>query len=336
MPAYGESSLQPLADFCQRNDTLLILVLNIPEDGDPELKERTRENLGLAAHPHCLLVDLTATPLPSKQGVGLARKIGNDIAVKLIQQGHVQIPWLFQTDADTQLPDDYFQVQLPSEGTVLFPHQHVAADESVQLKQAIQLYDAHMHHYSNGLKSAGSKYGYISLGSTMVIHATAYAQVRGFPKRNAGEDFHMLNKLTKVAPLVELASPHIRISARHSQRVPFGTGPTLSKICELLEVDPTGLSYLSYHPGVFAQLKMLLAQLKAYAESPSQNLASEINQELAPLGWSKVHARFADQYEHPRQRQKAIDDWFDALKTLRYVHQLQTLPELADQPLLTL
>ena len=42
------------------------------------------------------------------QGVGLARKIGCDIALKLYHSDVVKTAWIFTTDADVILPNELF------------------------------------------------------------------------------------------------------------------------------------------------------------------------------------------------------------------------------------
>ncbi len=80
---------------------------------------------------------------------------------------------------------------------------------------------------------------------------TTYAGVRGYPKRSAGEDFYLLNKICKLAPIKRLLEPTLTIQARPSSRVPFGTGPALQRIVRSLAEDPSGNGYLSYHPTCF-------------------------------------------------------------------------------------
>ena len=64
-----------------------------------------------------------------------------------------------------------------------------------------------MSYYVAGLAMAGSRYAHHSLGSTIAVHAKTYAAVRGYPKRSAGEDFYLLNKICKLAPVERLAGP---------------------------------------------------------------------------------------------------------------------------------
>ena len=59
-------------------------------------------------------------------------------------------------------------------------------------------------YFQRGLAWARSPYAFHTVGSTMVVHALCYAQVRGVPRRRAGEDFYLLGKLSKLRPLVRL------------------------------------------------------------------------------------------------------------------------------------
>ena len=68
-----------------------------------------------------------------------------------------------------------------------------------------------MDHYEKSVSESGSIYGFTALGSTMVIGASTYAAVRGFPKKNAGEDFYMLNKIRKLAHIKAVAGTPIEI-----------------------------------------------------------------------------------------------------------------------------
>ncbi|RYD90013.1 MAG: hypothetical protein EOP50_16660, partial [Sphingobacteriales bacterium] len=60
--------------------------------------------------PTLLVVDRATYPLPPKTGVGLARKIAADIALRLITEGYINSNWIYCTDADAQLPSDYFSL----------------------------------------------------------------------------------------------------------------------------------------------------------------------------------------------------------------------------------
>src|SRR5690606_17786041 len=95
---------------------------------------------------------------------------------------------------------------------------------------ALVLYEISLRSYEYGLAYAGSPYAFQTLGSTLALNPAAYAKVRGFPKRLAGEDFYILNKLIKIGPIYLRNDRCLQIKDRPSQRVPFGTGTSVFKI----------------------------------------------------------------------------------------------------------
>lgn len=322
IPMFNEEvdCLAKVLRFNTKHSCLVIAVVNAPSNASCEDTRRTQKLLAFVGE-HCpldiLVVDRVTVPIPDKQGVGLARKIGTDIATSLFMQGRLTSPWIRHTDADAQLPEAYFDAALPSSGAAVFSHQHHSNDQ--QLQQAADLYDQHMRRYVAGLRAAGSKYAFPTLGSTLAIHVRAYAEVRGFPKRSAAEDFYLLNKVAKVDSVTHIEAPLIQLAARASERVPFGTGPALQNILQGLVTDPSGHSYLSYHPKSFELLKEALTLLAhiAYNQAPPKSHALQI---LNELGLAKIETALATQNQSPAQRQKHLHDWFDAGKTLRFIH----------------
>ena len=169
--------------------------------------------------------------LPSQQAVGLARKMGADIQLRLIKDGIIESPWMMGSDADAHLPDDYFTASANQQAVALaYPFKHRCADSA--LGRATYLYEKSINHYSQQLRKAGSQYGFHTLGSCIAVHADAYVAARGYPKRAAAEDFYLLNKLAKLGCIKRLKSKPIIIEARNSKRVPFGTGPAVEKLLQ--------------------------------------------------------------------------------------------------------
>ena len=336
IPAFAESEhfLAEVVSRCSDAQLLCIVVANAPAEpvATKQQIQSTLKLLNSLKHSEAtplLMVD-RATPgvrIPHKQGVGLARKVGTDIALRLYREGQITSPWLYQTDADARLPEDYFNaISTQRPGTIVFSHRHISADPG--LAHAAKLYDTHMQYYVHALAVQGSPYAYPTLGSTIAVHAVNYAKARGFPKRNAGEDFHLLNKLNKLEAITWLKQPIIEVQARRSTRVVFGTGPALQKIASILEKDPSGESYLSYDYRCFELLGKALNYLalcsldrqfssSAPTDDPDQVRISNI---LRQLGIHKVLNDKLYQQPNTAQRQRLVNDWFDGLKTLRFVH----------------
>lgn len=216
-----------------------------------------------------------------KQGVGLARKIATDIALKLISQKIITSPWIYSTDADVTLPDNYFVLaesntdsslqNTPASGQVIsayvLAYQHVASgDEAID--QATQHYEKRLRAYVDGLAYAGSDYAFHTIGSTLCVHAEHYARVRGMPKRAAGEDFYLLNKLRKTGLVVELTQPVVQITSRISHRTAFGTGTAVDDMLTSIEHQNTSIqdTAIFYHPYLFVMLREILAWMENLAD----------------------------------------------------------------------
>ncbi len=249
IPAYREnpSLLESLGHYLSTaGHGLTILVLNRPQrDVDAEANAalraavqglRTRgsrlHRLEGAGDLYCLDLEQETGPTPSSQGVGLARKTGCDLALKWWASGLIASDWMGCTDADASLPDDYFSrlQRLPSSaGAAVFPFEHRSGADQ-RCNEATALYELRLHHYVLGLQYARSPYAYHSLGSATAIRFGAYARVRGFPRRSGAEDFYLLNKVNKLAPVARLQGKCIGLESRPSARVPFGTGPAVAEV----------------------------------------------------------------------------------------------------------
>ena len=90
------------------------------------------------------------------------------------------------------------------------------------------------------------------IGSAFAVRADAYVKQGGMNRRQAGEDFYFLYKLTKLGKLTELKDAFVYPSARVSDRVPFGTGAAMTKWMN----DSENLN-LTYNFSAFQDLKQL-------------------------------------------------------------------------------
>lgn len=262
--------------------------------------------------------------LPEKHGVGLARKIGCDLALALQMQGLIENDWIYSTDADAELPNDYFTPppeHLKSESAMMFSHQHVQGSANDHVFAATQLYEQAINYYTQGLAWAGSPYAFPTIGSCLAVHTKAYAQSRGFPKRAAAEDFYLLNKLAKLSPVFWQKEITIPIQARLSGRNPFGTGPAVQTI---VDTQKTASTYLYYAPEVFTELKLLLDTVcEQLTSSQTLFLSKTLRQQCEHLKLSNFEAHLNKQSLIGKPAIKAWHDWFDAFKTLKFVRGMQ-------------
>lgn len=302
-----------------------------------------------------LLVDRFSAgfQLPAKGGVGHARKIGADLAASLIAEKRIRSHWIHCTDGDVHLPETYFTCShdfqdMEAYSALVYPYRHCdpsEGDENREVALATQLYEHSLRYYVAGLKFAGSPYAFHTIGSTMTVSARHYAMVRGFPKRLAGEDFYLLNKLAKVGKVLELDEGHacqaIRIEARRSDRVPFGTGAAVNQITAL--ADPVK-DFRFYNPEIFVLLKLWLEAMPTIWPSQSSNLAtSDLREQefllngLIEIGAEKALDHAFRQSKDLEQFMKQMVTWFDAFRTLKLVHYLRDhhLPSISHEVLLS-
>ena len=289
----------------------------------------------------------------NKQGVGLARKLGSDFAVGLFLQKSLKCKYIITTDADVLVPDDYFEgytnLDVKNISAQLYPFIHQPFSKSENLaNRALALYDNYLHYYVEGLRQCNSPYAFYTIGSTISFSIEGYCQVRGFAKKKlAGEDFYFLNKLRKIASIHQRQTKAIIIRARLSQRVPFGTGPAVSKICQtLLEGD----KYQVFHPLCFYCLKVWLNCAENYCTNQSFEIfTKELKKQLSILS----HILFIyswEEYEYlcqernfmlllegskvlsylpkfdkifPKNSKRLFHEAFDGFKTLKFLNYIK-------------
>lgn len=358
VPAYREEltfldGLCVAASASSAGRVLTIVVANAPRDAsaaDVEWGERflsgfraTCENwtrlvrddantpplfAGTLAELDVILVDRRAAGyrLAREHGVGLARKIGNDVALALWSQRRVLTPWIFQLDADATPPLDYFTQPLPeAEGAAVFPFSHVRGNDELTYVATLK-HEAWLRYHVLGLRWAGSRYAWHAIGSCMAVHARTLAIVRGFPKRNAAEDFHLLQKVCKVAPVHRLQGAPVRITSRRSDRAPVGTGAAVARALD----DP---DVFLDNPECYAILKAWLEQMErfthtldvrdlqeAVARFDSRQIALG---ELRAMGCFDRFAVLSSETTSQPDLSRRVHDWFDGIKALHLIHGLR-------------
>ena len=356
LPIYDESN-DDLARFLkmpEHSGLLSVWVFNCPDNAPADAQRRTIESLTTFKYTldakslgnnvfiveledkHCLLIVDRCTQgseIPRKEGVGLARKLGADIALNYLATSGL----LFFSDVDAYLPSDYFLRVLherslstrDQHSAFIFPFTH-EAEPGAELANA--LYDFKLRYYVAQLQRASSPYAYHALGSIICADAHDYAVVRGVPRRAAGEDFYLLNKLAKINGIKTLNAPSIRLKGRLSHRVPFGTGPALLGI--QAQESPV-LKYDYYHPSIFDELAGVLGIIQGMDGPPLslvcfENLLAEycvnvevVRQTLRELKIDRFFDHCLKQGLSGTSAQKHFHQWFDAFLTLRFIHILR-------------
>ena len=222
-------------DLLSRLDgsALVILVINAPSNADAEARHRTealwRALGGADGEPSTSAVGASSSiswPSTGRRRAGSSRAAkawasparSADMACALIAAGRITSPWIHMTDADAELPADYFAHVPAGPGCALYPFRHEAPPE---LADAMRLYELHLRYYVNRLHWAGSPYAFHTIGSTIRFMPTPTSRCAACPSAMPAS-FHLLNKAAKVAAPLR---PEIRLKARLSMRVPSALGP---------------------------------------------------------------------------------------------------------------
>ena len=168
-------------------------------------------------------------------GAGLARKKGMDEAARRFNVLNKPDGIIISLDADTLVSKNYLLeirdhfIQNPKNigATITFEHQKEGLD--VKHLEGIELYEKYLKYYKEALQFTGYPYAMFTVGSAFCVKAKAYIQRGGMNRRQAGEDFYFLQNLAQIGKIGEIATAKVYPSARLSDRVPFGTGPALTK-----------------------------------------------------------------------------------------------------------
>jgi hypothetical protein len=261
IPCFNEPDLNGSLESlwaCERPDGAveIIVVINSSAGGAAELRRQNELTLAqasqwVAQHADArFAVHLLHFPdLPPKHaGVGLARKIGMDEAVRRFDGvGRTQRGVIVGFDADCRcaqnfLPsiERYFRHHPHSPGCSIYFEHPLDGPLDPPVLEAIISYELHLRYYVRALRYAGFPYAYHTIGSCMAVRAEAYLKQGGMNKRKAGEDFYFLHKIIPLGGFADLVETAVFPSPRPSDRVPFGTGKAVQDYLDRREAvtDP--------------------------------------------------------------------------------------------------
>jgi hypothetical protein len=259
-------------------------------------------------------------------GVGMARKIGMDMALRLLKKSSAPRNLILSLDADTLVQNNYLSAiknyftQKVKTAIVAYEHQMPLNYEE---QAAICCYEIFLRYWVLGLKYAKSPWAFHSIGSTIVTSTEAYQEVRGMNKREAGEDFYFLSKLAKMSKIGYIKETCVYPSARPSARVPFGTG---KRIQRFLSGDQKE-EYLLYDPQIFLILAEWLHLMKNQFKCGDDEILIK-TERIHPMlksflkdchftaVWSKIRRNAKDEKTLTSQ----FNDWFDGFKTLKLIN----------------
>lgn len=378
VPSIAESENLPLLiksleqnDKNELSNTLVLIVVNNAISSSKGIKEDNFKTIkylrSLKTKLYLSFIDACSfgKEMDDKHaGVGLARKIGMDLALTKFNYNSPQKRILICTDADCIVDSNYiseiskeFNINDYDAAVVNFAHDISGKDEETK---AIISYEIFLRYYVLGLTFAKSDYAFHTIGSTMLCTPEAYVKVGGMNNRKAAEDFYFLEKLAKIYPIGKIRSTFVHPSKRSSWRVPFGTGRSVDRY-----LANTKDEYKLYDPKCFIVLKNWLEifydislsqpglvsgsleRIVSKQEIPNQvrnenmvnknsliKIAKNVHPALSKFLINQDFENFINKVlltnKNPNEIEKQKHYWFDAFKTLKLIHYLrdETYPNI--------
>ncbi|NNF02610.1 MAG: glycosyltransferase family 2 protein [Bacteroidia bacterium] len=302
----------------------VIVILNASKNDPTEVKKCNMRNFTMVEElKKDLEFPLFAKVLnnidPKYAGVGNARKIGMDLALKqfsVIDNNGV----IVNLDADCLVSENYIQEihrtfsrsEADLLATLHFEHQDGVTP--IQSRK-IELYELHLRYYVNGLRSANYPFHMHTVGSCIAVSASAYCKFGGMNRRKAGEDFYFIHKLATQIRHLQISEATVFPSARNSDRVPFGTGASM------IRMESETPCFFTYDPVVFSYLSKLMADFHkdSFYENPkiTQDISNEF---LDRVDFNKHFERLRENTAGRETFDKKLFQWFDGFKVMKYVH----------------
>ncbi len=343
IPALAEfENLPECLSSLENNDnvllerTLILIVVNNSENSPEEVKVNNEQTIKFLNNYESKLnlsfIDAATKgkELPDKfAGVGLARKIGCDLALTKFDYSSDRKKIIFFLDADCVVSPDYlskvtelFHNKDLSSAVVEYEHRY---EENSPEEEAIICYEIFLRYHKLGLKYAQSYYDYHTIGSTIVCDVESYIKAGGMNRRKAGEDYYFLEKLAKQNKIYTIRDALVYPSARKSWRVPFGTGQRITR-----HLSNKQNEYVAYHPDSFRILKEWLEFFRDEEAIILKKILSGAERIHPLLNNFLIANRFQKDWQRILRNNSLISEiqkqklfWFDAFRTLKLIHFLR-------------
>lgn len=315
----------------------IIVVINASELATNELKGqnlRTYETCRLWANQHLdptfQIHAVLENSLPKKHaGVGLARKIGMDEAVRRLSLIRNEQGVIACFDADSTCDPSYlvalenhFISHPKSPGCAIkYAHPLFGTLFEGHTYLGIAYYELHLRYYNQALRASGYPQAYHTVGSSMAVRSEAYQKQGGMNKRQAGEDFYFLHKIISLGGFTELNETCIIPSPRSSDRVPFGTGRAIGDY-----LKDVSKGYYTYNLEAFKYLEIFFKNIPEYYLSKTELvhqggvLPYVMIDFLSAYFFDERIAEIRRNSANYNSFRKRFFNWFNAFMILKFVH----------------
>jgi len=346
IPAFNEASVTPLLNSLNsctepgcRSEVLIIV--NAPGNASHESLMnntaciQTAESWKKNNRSFFRLYIINAGQPPVKGwGVGLARKTGMDEALRRFNAAGKPEGVIVCLDADCTVEKNYFtaiyrELLLKKERkacSIYFEHPLSGTDFSERVYRYIIQYELHLRYFTQGLAFAGFPHACHTVGSALAVKALPYLRSGGMNRRQAGEDFYFVQKLTSTGGYFALNHTTVYPSPRESVRVPFGTGATISRL-----MTENGEQLFSYNCSSFTELKELFRIAPGLFAAGMKEI--ETYYEILPPGvrsfierreWSSKVEEIQNNTSSKTTFMKRFYTWFNAFKIVKYLNHVHT------------
>ena len=323
IPAYKESQLglavhSLLACSEVPCRVLLLIVINAPEQSsldDLNLNQRAYEEIKQIKGTDQITIQVVNIGLPQKKaGVGLARKIGLDEAVRWFKKlNHSGILVCF--DGDCRCSDTYLSAIYSAYKNQNLNAGILAYEHPLDLESGIIPYELGLRYYTDSLRYSGYPNVHQTLGSCITINSDHYCKHGGMNTKKAGEDFYFLNKIVRKPGFAEINEALVYPAARISDRVPFGTGRALIGY----QVDKENI-LSTYNPLIFEDIKIFMTSLPEIIQGQSPNLPAAIQKFLNAVDFYQKLDKLLKNSRNLTSFYKQFYDWFDYFMILKMIH----------------
>jgi hypothetical protein len=315
----------------------IIVVINSPDNAGPEILSLNRSSRDeviewISSHQdpsfQTRVIDIPDFPVKDA-GVGLARKTGMDEALYRYDLLGNPNGYILSFDADSICDVNYFTAieeaicENPSVKAfdVYFEHPVSGGDYPAKVYEGITDYELHLRYVNQFLRFTGFPFAQHTVGSCFGVRADIYAAQGGMNKKKAGEDFYFLHKVIPLGNFIDIHTTRVIPSPRESFRVPFGTGPAISRYLA------SDTEMQTYSPECFTALRQFFKLVPGFFKANPETIYSCID--LLPVSlreFLKFNTLFDILVEingNSGSRNAFCNRfyrWFDAFRIVKYLN----------------